>query len=175
MFFSGTVYAGGFKQWLASGRNVKKGAKAIYILVSLIYKQKDENDEKLAVLSRFKAATVFRAEDTEDEPLDYENYELPALPLFKRAGDWGIQVKTIPGNYQYCGHKFCLHNFSNTLLVDCSGKTAQKAAKYALAVLVRGLEIVIGDCFTSQGKELIGSMSSKICRRFFGMIDQNTD
>lgn len=37
---------------------------------------------------------VFRVEDTEGEPLDYEQLELPPLPLLEIAEEWGIN--TIP-------------------------------------------------------------------------------
>ena len=47
---------------------------------------------------------VFRSEDTTGEPLDYQNIELPELPLIQRAYDWGIEVKVVPGNYRYYGY-----------------------------------------------------------------------
>ena len=46
---------------------------------------------------------VFRAEDTEGDPLDYEIVELPDLPLLELAEQWGITVKNVPGNFQYYG------------------------------------------------------------------------
>jgi len=47
---------------------------------------------------------VFRVEDTEGEPLDYQKIELPELPLMEVAKEWGISVKAIPGNYRYYGY-----------------------------------------------------------------------
>jgi hypothetical protein len=35
--------------------------------------------------------------------LDYEQIELPDLPLIERAEEWGINVKVIPGNFSYQG------------------------------------------------------------------------
>jgi len=29
---------------------------------------------------------------------------LPELPLIERAYDWGIEVKSVPGNYSYYGY-----------------------------------------------------------------------
>jgi len=56
------------------------------------------------LLNFFKAMPVFRAEDTEGAPLDYQNIELPELPLIERAYDWGINVKAVPGNFTYYGY-----------------------------------------------------------------------
>ena len=102
MFLSGTQDGRGFKQWQQVDRFVKKGSKAIYILVPFIKKVEDGGDEK-QVLYGFGCRPVFCVEDTDGKPLEYENIELPDLPLLERAEEWGISVKTIPGNYQYRG------------------------------------------------------------------------
>ena len=47
---------------------------------------------------------VFRVEDTDGDPIDYQDIELPDLPFIQRAYDWGINVKAVPGNYQYYGY-----------------------------------------------------------------------
>jgi len=47
---------------------------------------------------------VFKVEDTNGEPLDYQNIVLPELPLMQRAQDWVINVKAVPGNYRYYGY-----------------------------------------------------------------------
>ncbi len=104
-FISGTVDARGFNQWKAVNRHVKKGSRAIYILVPCFKKVVDEaTDEENQTLMSFKAMPVFRVEDTEGEPLDYQNIELPELPLIERAYDWGICVKAVPGNFTYYGY-----------------------------------------------------------------------
>lgn len=105
MFMCGmTADARGFRQWKKVGRFVKKGSTAIYILVPCFGKVKDEESgDEGQVLKYFKAAPVFRYEDTDGEPLDYEMLELPEMPLTKRAEEWGISVKAIPGNYRYYG------------------------------------------------------------------------
>jgi len=55
-------------------------------------------------LKGFIAGPVFKVEDTDGEPLEYEELELPDLPLLDRAEEWGIEVKAIPGNYRYHGY-----------------------------------------------------------------------
>jgi len=104
-FFSGTADGRGFNQWKTVRRSVKKGARAFYILVPYIKNGKNEKTGKEEnTLKGFMARPVFREEDTEGEPLDYEKIELPELPLMERAREWGISVKAIPGDYRYYGY-----------------------------------------------------------------------
>jgi hypothetical protein len=103
VFLSGTSDARGFRQWQDANRFVKKGSKAIYILVPIIKKKKEEDEEK-TLLYGFRTAPVFKVEDTDGEPLDYEQLELPELPLITKAEEWGISVKAVPGNYRYYGY-----------------------------------------------------------------------
>ena len=105
MFLAGTGDARGFRQWKEANRWVRKGAKAIYILVPCLAKNVDEETgEEKEFLRYFKPSPVFMYEDTEGEPLDYERIELPELPLVERAEAWGISVKAVPGNYRYRGY-----------------------------------------------------------------------
>ena len=105
MFLSGTGDARGFRQWKEANRHVRKGARAIYILVPCFAKNVDEKTgEEKESLRYFKPSPVFMFEDTEGEPLDYEQFELPELPLVERAEEWEISVKTVPGNYRYRGY-----------------------------------------------------------------------
>lgn len=105
MFLSGTGDARGFRQWHDAKRKVKKGGKAIYILVPCFKKEtNEETGEDSVVLRGFKPSPVFMVEDTEGEKLDYELLEVPKLPLLERAKEWGINVKAVPGNYGYYGY-----------------------------------------------------------------------
>ena len=110
MFLSGTADARGYAQWRQVNRYVRKGAKAIYILVPRIMKRKietedgEDEEQEEEILTGFLARPVFRVEDTDGEPLDYQKIDLPELPLMDRAQEWGISVKTIPGNYRYYGY-----------------------------------------------------------------------
>ncbi len=103
MFISGTADARGFKQWLQAGRFVKKGSKALYILVPYFKKVEDDCDQ-VNVITGFGCKAVFRVEDTDGEPLEYQGLELGEIPLLERAEEWGISVKAIPGNYRYAGY-----------------------------------------------------------------------
>ena len=105
MFLAGTGDARGFRQWREVNRWVKKGSKAIYILVPCLKKEVDEETgEEKQVLRFFKSSPVFKLEDTDGEKLDYECLEVPDLPLLDKAKEWGISVKAIPGNYRYRGY-----------------------------------------------------------------------
>ncbi|MDY6839633.1 MAG: ArdC family protein [Thermodesulfobacteriota bacterium] len=105
MFLAGTADARGFRQWKQVNRWVKKGARAIYILVPCFKKETDdETGEEKEVLRYFKSTPVFMYEDTEGKELDYRNIELPQLPLLDKAKEWGISVKAIPGNYRFSGY-----------------------------------------------------------------------
>ena len=95
--------ARGIRQWNSVNRYVKKGTKAIYILVPFIRNVEDDLGENQHRLLGFGVAPVFRVEDTEGEPLEYENISVPDLPLMDIAHQWGISVKAVPGNYQYYG------------------------------------------------------------------------
>jgi len=104
MFLSGTMDARGYRQWQQANRYVKKGSKGIYIIVPYLKVVKDEFEERKFALTGFGAKAVFRAEDTDGQSLEYENIELPDVPLMARAEEWGISVRAIPGNYQYLGY-----------------------------------------------------------------------
>jgi antirestriction protein ArdC len=97
-FMNGTGDARGYNQWKEAGRTVKKGSKALYILVPMIYKTKGEDSEKEPeeTLKGFKAMPVFRVEDTEGEELDYalklREFNPDSLPLIDVARSFGISV-----------------------------------------------------------------------------------
>jgi antirestriction protein ArdC len=102
MVISGTVDARGFRQWQTVNRFVKKGSKSIHIVVPFI-KSIEEDGQETTILKGFGLKPVFRVEDTDGEPLEYEQIALPDLPFIERAEEWGITVKAIPGNYSFYG------------------------------------------------------------------------
>jgi hypothetical protein len=95
---AGTGDARGFRQWESVGRCVQKGKRAFYILAPLLVKSKtgevDKNGKPRMVCIGFKAVPVFRASDTEGDPINYPKHELPAHPLSEVAEAWGIDVQT---------------------------------------------------------------------------------
>ena len=104
MFLSGTADARGFRQWKEVNRHVRKGAKALHILVPQIVRRENDKGEDEERLAGFLAKAVFRVEDTEGSPLDYKQIEVPEPPLIGKAKEWGLSVKAIPGNFQYYGY-----------------------------------------------------------------------
>jgi len=79
-------------------------AKLTILAPRFIKKQSDDKEETEPILAGFLAVPVFKVQDTEGEPLDYERIELPKLPLMEVAKEWSISVKAIPGNYQCSGY-----------------------------------------------------------------------
>jgi len=96
----GTADARGHNQWKETNRWPMKGSRAFYILVpchrTVIEKDEENGEEtKAKVLMGFKAAPVFRYEDTEGEPLpEYQVLEPPELPpLYEVAERFNLRVK----------------------------------------------------------------------------------
>ena len=55
-------------------------------------------------MAGFITASVFAVEQTEGEPLDYQQLELPEFPLMDKAKEFGVNVAAIPGNYDHYGY-----------------------------------------------------------------------
>ena len=104
VFLSGTMDARGIRQWNSINRSIKKGSKALYILVPYVKNIEADRDDNQSRLLGFGVCPVFRVEDTHGEPLEYQNIEVPELPFMDRARDWGISIKAVPGNYRYFGY-----------------------------------------------------------------------
>jgi len=105
MILQETTDARGFRQWQQVGRSVKGGSKAFYILVPRITKIETEKGEEEKIISGFMAKPVFRYEDTAGKPIKAkEPPKLPELPLIDKAKEWGLTVRSIPGNYSYYGY-----------------------------------------------------------------------
>ncbi|MGI6405524.1 MAG: ArdC-like ssDNA-binding domain-containing protein [Syntrophaceticus sp.] len=108
MILSGTTDARGYKQWQKVGRQVKKGAKAFYILAPNTRKTKrtvvdketgEEKEETYTAITGFRFIPVFRYEDTEGDPLPEFDYSPPELPpLQDMAREFGVdEVIYAPG------------------------------------------------------------------------------
>ena len=89
-----TEDARGFRQWEQSGRKVKKGAKAFYILGPMTRKVENESGEDRYIVTGFKAIPVFSVEDTDGKELEYPDYTPDNLPpLMDVADSFGIRVR----------------------------------------------------------------------------------
>jgi hypothetical protein len=110
MLACGTEDARGYQQWKAIGRQVRLGAKAIYILAPLTRKVTrkavdpdtgEEREEEVTIVTGFRPVPVFRLEDTYGEPLppepDYSPPELP--PLHEVAERLGVRVEYRPARW----------------------------------------------------------------------------
>ena len=93
-FLADTSDARGFCQWRDAGRQVKKGAKAFHILgpKARAITETDDNgvEAKKVIVAGLFAIPVFRAEDTDGEPLPYEPASPP--PLADVAEKFGLSV-----------------------------------------------------------------------------------
>ena len=166
VFLSGTKDARGFKQWQKVNRFVKKGSKALYIMVPFIKKEKDENEKQR--LTGFGCKSVFRVEDTKGEPLEYEQITLPELPLIQRAEEWGISVRAIPGNYNYYGAYS--PKFQTIELATPGEKTFFHELSHAAH------EKIVGKLKTGQNplQEIIAELSAQALCRIVGKKETDT-
>ncbi len=110
-FIAGTQDARGYRQWQKVGRHVEKGKRAIWILAPKLGKVKKSRKEEIEIdglietvereevqkLFGFKTVPVFRFEDTDGEPLEYEqriqSIEPEKLPLYNVAQNLGVTVQ----------------------------------------------------------------------------------
>jgi hypothetical protein len=112
-----TFDARGYKQWASVGRTIKKGAKAIHILAPNVI-SRDKLDEKgNPIIEKgkpvqdkfcvgFRTINVFKVEDTEGEPLNYDENltwdigglkikgkDIESLPLINIARALNVNVQ----------------------------------------------------------------------------------
>jgi len=103
MALNGSSDCRGYQQWREVDRYVRKGSKAVHILAPWLAgkRVKDDEDEHdgprhiSKILRGFLAVPVFQVEDTDGEPLDYLQLELPDLPLIDVARAWGVDVAAV--------------------------------------------------------------------------------
>lgn len=102
-FLADTSDARGFRQWQESGRKVKKGTKALYILGPKTRKitEKDDNGQETEknIVMGFFAIPVFRVEDTDGEPLPYEPATPPPLADVAEAFGLSVSYQTFARRY----------------------------------------------------------------------------
>ena len=163
MYLAGTNDARGYRQWKLVHRFVKKGSKSFDILVPKFKKLKDEkSDEERSVLTGFMCAPVFKVEDTDGEPLDYENISLPELPLLDLAKEWNISVTAVPGNYRYYGY------YSPTKNVIALATPEEKTFFHELSHAAH--EKIIGKLKNGQDpiQEIVAELSAQALCRIVG-------
>jgi len=155
-FISGTGDARGFRQWKEAGRYVRKGSKAFPILAPSFKKVEDEEKgEDKMILRGFVPVLVFRMEDTDGEPLDYQQIELPELPFLDVAESWGIKVKAIPGHFRYLGYYSPREN--EIALATSEEKVFFHELAHAADYRVRKLEPKVGQ---NVDREIVAELSA---------------
>ena len=109
---SGEMDCRGFRQWEKVGRKVKKGAQAIFILAPILIPVKkngvlvkDKQGKTQMMCIGFKGIPMHPADNTEGDPLEYENPEIiNTMPLKTVADAWGINVAGRPFVGGYLGY-----------------------------------------------------------------------
>jgi len=96
---AGELDCRGYRQWQDVGRQVKKGAQAVYIVrPHTVINERDEDGETIKDVAciGFSTVPVFAASNTEGEGeiLGYTPQELP--PLIEVAKKFGIAVEYVP-------------------------------------------------------------------------------
>jgi hypothetical protein len=90
-----------YRGWLEVGRQVKKGAKAFYILEPIrVTRANEETGEEYSILVGFKSGARFGIEQTDGDPLpdgSEQKQFVDSLPLLAVAQAWGIRVATYNG------------------------------------------------------------------------------
>ena len=121
-FLADTSDSRGFRQWQKAGRKVKKGAKAFCILGpnSRTIKETDADGQETekSIVVGFHAIPVFRAEDTNGEPLPYEPTNPP--PLVDVAEKFGLSV-----SYQTFASKYYGYYQDNSKRIVLATHSAQ--------------------------------------------------
>jgi hypothetical protein len=105
-FLADTSDGRGYRQWQQAGRQVKQGSKAFHILgpkIKKIKKTDDDNkDIEKPVVIGFFSIPVFRAEDTNGEPLPYEPASPPPLADVAKRFGLSVSYQVFAGNYYGC-------------------------------------------------------------------------
>lgn len=95
---TGELDCRGYRQWQQVGRQVKKGARAAFILRPMTVKNPDPDGEEERKVIGFTTVPVFPLGVTEGEALPgYEPAELPPLVEVAERLGIGVAYKTLPG------------------------------------------------------------------------------
>ena len=155
-----------YRQWREVGRHVKKGATAFYIFAPRMKKEKNEKGEEETALIGFLEVPVFKVEDTEGDPLDYEETGIKEFPLMERAQEWGLSVNAVPGNGRYWG--------------AYNGRDIKLATKeecvFFHELAHHGHKLVIGELKPGQDwkQEIVAELSAEALCRIVGLKKETT-
>jgi len=179
MTIHGTSDARGYLQWSHVNRYVKKGSKSFSILAPWLANKKkevcaprDDNEDKPShishVLRGFLTIPVFRVEDTDGDKLEYENLELPKLPLLDVAKNWGIDVA--PVTYQGGWYGYYRPDKDEIRLATPEEKTFYHELSHAAH------KRVVGELKNGQDwkQEVTAELSAQTLCHIFGRTDNNT-
>jgi len=96
---TGQLDCRGYRQWQAVGRQVKKGARAAYILRPRLVKKTDDSGEEKEQLIGFAPLAVFAAGQTEGDPLpEYAPRKMPPLSWVAERLGIEISYQPLPGS-----------------------------------------------------------------------------
>ncbi|HWQ96335.1 MAG TPA: ArdC-like ssDNA-binding domain-containing protein [Candidatus Methylomirabilis sp.] len=125
MYLNDTEDARGFKQWQQTGRYVKKGSKAFYILAPIFKNITEEKTsapiqsglesgdiqrEEKQILAGFKTIPVFRLEDTTGAPLIKEDFKVNIPYEFNgMINELGLKINTV----RFSGISYGSYNLFN--------------------------------------------------------------
>jgi len=176
MTLNGTSDARGFRMWNEVNRYVKKGSKSFSILAPWIVKKgscapRDDEDKPVHIshiLRGFLAIPVFRVEDTDGEKLEYQNLELPKLPLLDVAKNWGVDVA--PVAYQGGWYGYYRPDKDEIRLATPEEKTFYHELSHAAH------KRVVGELKNGQDwkQEVVAELSAQTLVHIFGRTENNT-
>lgn len=115
--YHGSMDSRGIRQWNKAGRKIKRGAKAVYILAprdfqfyecpcgKVLYNDDLDSgsckkcnaeivEKNIKKGVSFLGVPVFRAEDTDGKPLEYEDLPIPKHRFIDVAQAWNLEVKS---------------------------------------------------------------------------------
>jgi antirestriction protein ArdC len=161
VYLSGTSDARGIRQWAKVGRRLKKGCKAIYIVVPMIIKVDNENkndgETPISKLNGYKAMPVFRVEDTIGDPLDYKvvfkQFDPAQFPLIEVANKLNVKVeaavlKNAYGAFLPSANKILMgSNDAQTFLHELSHAIDHKLPGYKKDIVINEIVAELSSAF----------------------------
>ncbi len=116
----------------------------------------------------FISVPVFPVEDTEGEPLAYQELPIPQPPLLELARKWGLSIKAVPGNNLFLG------SYSPAKQAIELATAEEKVFFHELAHHAH--KLVMGEIKTGQDwrQEIVAELSSQALCRLVGKSAEDT-